>query len=158
MAPAPLPPPGAATASAVRDFQIYRSSWWPYLRLVEGEAENATFIRHTESAEWEHGTQVHAHVDQAFAFEAAIFDTTWNCGAVANGNFVRKGSGEHLIAFAHFTIEVPWAAPAGETMAPFENNFALQDWIYPNGTREKHVMPWDGEPNGDLGCPTVARP
>ena len=157
VAPAPLPPPGAATASAVRDFQIYRSScghscdWW------KAKLYNATFIRHTESAEWEHGTQVHAHVDQAFAFEAVIFDTTWNCGAVGP-DFVRKGSGEHLIAFAHFTIEVPWAAPAGETMAPFENNFALQDWIYPNGYQEKHVMPWDGEPNGDLGCPTVARP
>jgi sugar lactone lactonase YvrE len=157
VAPPPLPPPGAATASAVRDFQIYRSScghscdWW------KAKLYNATFIRHTESAEWEHGTQVHAHVDQSFLFEAVIFDTTWNCGAIGPV-FVHKGSGEHLIAYAHFTIEVPWAAPAGETMAPFENNFALQDWIYPNGYQEKHVKPWDGEPNGDGGCPTVARP
>jgi sugar lactone lactonase YvrE len=156
VAPPPLPPPGAATASAVRYFQIYRSScghscdWW------KAKLYNATFIRHRESAEWEHGTQVHAHVDQSFAFEAVIFDTTWNCGAVGPV-FVRKGSGEHLIAYAHFTIEVPWAAPAGETMAPFENNFALQDWIYPNGYQEKHVKPWDGEPVGGE-CPTVARP
>jgi streptogramin lyase len=153
----PLPPPGAATASDVRYYQIYRSScghscdWW------KAKLYNATFIRHAESAEWEHGTQVDAHVDQSFLFEAVIFDTTWNCGAVGP-DFVRKGSGEHLIAYAHFTIEVPWAAPSGETMAPFENNFALQDWIYPNGYQEKHVKPWDGEPNGNGGCPTTARP
>ena len=156
VAPPPLPPPGAATASDVRTFTIYRSScghscdWW------KAKVYNAAFIRHTESVEWEHQTQVHAGVDQALLFRAVIFTTTWNCGAI-QPMFAKKGSGEHLTAFAHFTIETPWVPPPGETMAPAENNFAFQVWVYPNGYQEKHILPWSGEPSGG-SCPTEARP
>jgi len=76
---------------------------------------------------------------------ATIFDTTWNFGEVGP-DFVRKGSGEHLIAHWHFTIEVPWAAFTGETMVPFEDNFApgldLPKWR----SREARQGMWRGGP------------
>src|SRR6185295_19698745 len=90
--PPPYPSPGGATASNVRSYQIYRSKcghscdWWKAI------VDNATYIRHYASVEWEHGTQVHAHMTQDWKFEAVILTTTWNCGAVGP-MWVKKGSG-----------------------------------------------------------------
>ncbi len=58
-------------------------------------------------------------------------DTTWNCGTVGP-TFVKKGDGEHMIAYAKFTMESYFLeGKITPTVTPTENNFALQDWVYP---------------------------
>lgn len=149
--PAPPPyPTGGASASTVRTFQVYRSQCGPSCSKWNAKLYNASFLRGYNWAKWEPGTEVHAKVDQNWKYELVFLNTTWNCGTFGP-TFVKKASGEHMTAYAHFTIE-DWF---GASRTPRENNFALQDWIYPNGFQEKHIKEWSGAP-ADQTCPRVA--
>lgn len=148
--PPPSPGPNQATASRVRTFQIYRSQCGPSCGKWKAKVYNASFLQGPDWVKWEPGTEVHASVDQKWEWESVIWDTTWNCGAIGP-RFVDRASGEHLIAYAHFTIE-SWF---GSKVAPKEKNFGLQDWVYSNGFQEKHVKDWHGQPIDHI-CPRVA--
>lgn len=150
----PYPSGGGASASTTRTFQIYKSSCGPSCGKWNAHVYNASFIRGEKWAKWEAGTQVHAGVSQSWKWEALIWDTTWNCGTVGP-TLVKKGEGEHLIAYAKFTMESYFTKKGSPTITPTENNFALQDWVYPNGFQEKHVKDWGGQPS-DQTCPKVA--
>lgn len=142
--PAPSFPEGA-TDSKVRTFQIY-ANVCQIDHCAEWEAElyNASYIRRYESVEWEPGSQVHAHVDSDWPYNWVIQHQTWNCGWVGPAKVVKE-SHEHLIAYQHFTI---WAFFWDDNI--FEGNFALQDWVFPNGYQERHVMGWSGEPVNEI--------
>lgn len=150
----PYPSEKGASASTIRTFQIYKSSCGPSCAKWNAHVYNASFLRGFNWAKWEPGTEVHAGVSQSWKYEALIWDTTWNCGTVGP-TFVKKGSGEHMIAYAKFTMESWFLKKGGPTATPTENNFALQDWVYPNGFQEKHVKGFDGQPEHQV-CPRVA--
>ncbi len=66
-----------------------------------------------------------------------------------------RGSDNHLLAYAYFTVEFPWVPPVGETMTPAETNVGFQAWVYPDGWQEKHInRDWNGQPTS-RECPTV---
>ncbi|HEY5054392.1 MAG TPA: hypothetical protein VII45_13395, partial [Solirubrobacterales bacterium] len=154
--PAPLARQGGQVPPGAHVTILYRSKCGGRCDWFKAKVYNAAIITGAEHnwSKWENGTQVHAHVDQATAFEITFGATTWNCGWLGP-HYVGQKSGEHLIAFAHFTIEFPWTVPVGENMFPAEANWGFQAWVYPNGFQEKHVNKhWNGEPV-DTECPTT---
>jgi hypothetical protein len=103
------------------------------------------------STRWEPGSEVHAHMTQAERFQFFFLLWTWNCGAIGPDK-VRYESGEHLVAYGHFTVEDFY----GATRTPKEKNFTLFVWVYPNGMQTRHWNDsWSGEPSNHL-CPQVA--
>jgi hypothetical protein len=150
----PYPDPSQASASTIRTFLLYRSQCGASCRKWKAMVYNAAIERGLKWARWEPGTQVHASVEQKGLWPSVIWTTTWNCGT-RGPTFVKKGSGEHMIAYAHFTIE-SWFMKKGPTATPTETNFGFQVWVYPNGFQEKHINnEWHGQP-GDQTCPKVA--
>jgi hypothetical protein len=151
-----LPPEGngTATASRIRTFQLYRSVCGLHCDHWKAKVYNASYIRGSDWVKWEPGTEVHGDVDHDAKFAAIIQHQIHNCGTVGP-TFVRKGDGEHLIAYLHFTIET-WWNPITDivTVSPAQKDYALQGWVYPNGFQERHVKDWEAPGNGS--CPTVA--
>lgn len=151
---APRPNPGTPPGSHIST--LYRSKCGHSCDWFKARVYNAAIITGPQYnwSKWEDGTQVHADVVKDPLFEVPFQSTTWNCGW--RGPWVvQKGSGEHLIAFAHFTIEFWWVPPVDAGMFPAEVNWGFQAWVYPNGFQEKHVRAsWNGEPVSHE-CPTT---
>ena len=145
-------------AGGQKTFPIYRSKCGKSCGRYKATVYNAAVEVGSWGARWENGTEVHAKLDISLGWElAGMFGETFNCGSVGP-HVVKKGSDDHLMAYGHFNVTA--IAGAGlafglPTVKPLkEVNFALQDWVYPNGLQVKYVLDWSGQPN-DHVCPRV---
>jgi streptogramin lyase len=138
-------PPFPGVGGKVRSV-LYRSQCGPNCSKFNAKIYNASIWSDTDGgwSKWESGTEVHAKIDQSNFWTPIFLTTMWNCG-IMGPTLVRRGEGEHLTAYGHFTVEGWFTKPKPGVKPGYEKNFTLFGWVYPNGFQERHVnWNWSG--------------
>lgn len=144
------PPPGAATASSLRVETVkpFKDCNSESCNIWLAEVSNPSYYygrdshSHKTFAEWEFGTQVHDRTYYPWYNAESVSVESNGCGKIG-AELVLGGEGNHLTAWARFTVHGTGVSPTGDSLTR-DNYLALQIWVWPNGEQVKVITHWDG--------------
>jgi sugar lactone lactonase YvrE len=139
--PAPMPPPGSATASDLRKFTVKENYTCQidHCAIYKVYLRNPSYERGYNWVRWEPGTEVHCGGSQSPLYVAIAIVNQEGCGFTGPSK-PYKEEDQHLTIYGRWSVSA--LAVSDLVQEVFTNYPALQIWVWPNGYQQPIVKHW----------------